>query len=181
VLAVSSSSVNKSGEGALASSGSGSSSSEATDWVVVTEAIVSSDGCRRMCIGRRLLPRKDLSLAGERRGIGGACGGGLELSTPKGFSSSQNGCENLWREKFVIPELLLVMGWDASGFVLGPLCGVGPLSREAERLPRTTEAAFSWPSRRDESSCWAVWCSSVALGERRIGGGRASSSSIVMG
>jgi hypothetical protein len=44
IVAGSSSSVNKKDEGADTSGGSGSSSSEAMEWVVVTEAIVSREG-----------------------------------------------------------------------------------------------------------------------------------------
>jgi len=57
VVAGSSSSVKKYGDGAVASGGSGSSSSELQDWVVVTESIVSRDVRRRRCKGRRLLLR----------------------------------------------------------------------------------------------------------------------------
>lgn len=66
VVAGSSSRVKKYGEGAVASGGSDSSSSEAIDAEVVTELIVSSEVLRRKCGGSRLLLRKDLSLAGER-------------------------------------------------------------------------------------------------------------------
>jgi hypothetical protein len=76
VGARSSSRVKKYGEGADASGGSGSSSSEAMDWVVVTDAIVSSETRRLRCGGRRLLARNDLSRAGERWGTGGGTGSG---------------------------------------------------------------------------------------------------------
>jgi hypothetical protein len=95
VEAGSSSSVKEYSDGARASSGSGSSSSEALDAVVVTELIVSRDVRCRKCGGSRLLLRNDLSLAGERRGRAGGVGiGALLLSAWNGASCSQNGWEN---------------------------------------------------------------------------------------
>jgi hypothetical protein len=92
-----------------------------------------------------------------------------------GFNSCQKGWENLWREKFVTPGMLplVVMGCDARGLVLVVLWA---LSIEVDRLRGTIGAAW-WPLSWIKDWSKAVWRSSAALGERRMGGGRARSSS----
>jgi hypothetical protein len=68
---------------------------------------------------------------------------GLEFPICIGFSSSQNGCENLWRSKSVTPgDSVGVMGCDASGFILCRIGGSGPSSSEAERLGGTPEGTL---------------------------------------
>lgn len=71
----------------------------------------------------RLLLSKDRRRAGERRGTGGATGGASgagdwEFASANGLRSSQNGCENLWRENSVTPGTLsLVVARDGGASV----------------------------------------------------------------